>query len=203
MKYNILYADPPWQFDQGIKTNKTQYKGRGYTPDTTCKAKYKTQTLDWIKKIPIQKISANDAVLFLWTTDAHLGAALEVIQAWNFKYTTIAFIWNKKEKSGKQVCYFGRWTMKGSEICLLATKGKIHSYIVSHKVRQLVEATRDRTVHSQKPNEIRERIEHLMGDLPRIELFAREKHTGWTTIGYEIDNKDLYLRINEISKEEK
>lgn len=194
MKYNIIYTDPPWSFGNRLKAGKHQY-----TPETTSSTKYKTQNLEWIKNIPIQKITADDAILFLWTTDAHLGNALEIIAAWDFKYKTIAFIWNKKEPTGKQVCYYGQWTMKGSEICLLATKGKIHSYIKSHKIRQLVEAERIRNTHSKKPNEVRERIVQLMGDLPRIELFARETYDGWTTIGDEIDNKDLYITLEEIN----
>ena len=80
----------------------------------------------------------------------------------------------------------GIWTMKGGEICLLATKGKVHSKIVSHKVRQLVEAARGE--HSQKPKEVRDRIVQLMGDLPRIELFAREKVEGWDAWGNEVES---------------
>ena len=78
----------------------------------------------------------------------------------------------------------GIWTMKGSEICLLATKGKIHNKIQSHKVRQLVEA--ERMEHSVKPQEVRNRIVELIGDLPRIELFARQKTEGWDVWGNEV-----------------
>ena len=101
-------------------------------------------------------------------------------------------MWNKKEKSGKQVCYYGKWTMKGSELCLLGARGKGHSLIQSHKVRQLVEASRDRKRHSGKPDEVRDRIVELLGDLPRLELFARQKVDGWDAWGNEIDS-DLGL----------
>ena len=74
--------------------------------------------------------------------------------------------------------------MKGSEICLLGTCGKAHGLIQSHKVRQLVEA--ERRKHSQKPPEVRDRIIELMGDLPRIEIFAREKSEGWDVWGDEV-----------------
>lgn len=189
MKYNIIYADPPWSFGSRLRNgSKTRQHG--------LEESYKSQSLDWIKNVPIQDIIAKDAILFLWTIDAHLGAALEVISSWRFKYKTIAFIWNKKEKTGKQVCYYGHWTLKGSEICLLGTKGKIHSYIKSHKIRQLVEA--QRTTHSKKPDEVRNRIVQLMGDISRIELFAKEKHAGWKSVGYEIDGKDLYHALKEL-----
>ena len=78
----------------------------------------------------------------------------------------------------------GKWSCKGSEICLLATRGKAHSLIKSHKVRQLVEAERLR--HSQKPDEVKTRIVELLGDLPRIELFCRIPPEGWDAWGDEI-----------------
>ncbi len=186
-KYQIILADPPWSFSNRLRTSKKiNGKYLYYKPDTTVGKKYITQSSGWIKLLPIENISDDNAILFLWTTDSHLKVALEVIESWGFTYKTIGFVWNKKEKSGKQVCYMGIWTMKGSEICLLATKGKIHNKIKSHKVRQLVEATRGG--HSEKPNEVRKRIVELMGDLPRIELFARQKTEGWDVWGNEVES---------------
>jgi len=188
-KYQIIYADPPWHYSSGIRSSKKkQGKYLYYTPDTTVGTNYPTMTKEQLKNLPVADIAADDCILFMWTTDSHLPIALEVINAWGFRYKTIGFIWNKKEKSGKQVCYYGKYTMKGSEICLLATRGKIHSYIKSHKVRQLVEAIRDRTQHSKKPDEVRNRIVELMGDLPRIELFAREAPEGWDVWGNEVES---------------
>lgn len=174
-KYQIIYADPAWSFSDRMKQGTRQVDLKKY---------YTPMNIKTIKKLPIAKIANKDCVLFLWTTDAHLEKALEVINAWGFKYKTIGFIWNKKEKSGKQVCFYGKWTCKGSEICLLASKGKANSLIKNHKIRQLVEAERQK--HSVKPDEVRNRIVQLMGDLPRIELFAREKIEGWDAWGDEI-----------------
>jgi len=128
-----------------------------------------------IKALPIKNIVDKDAVLFLWTTDAHLPYALEIMEVWGFRYATIAFIWLKKTVTDKNVCYYGYWTMKGQEICLLGRRGKPKPIV--HNVRQLVEAKRRE--HSRKPDEVRDRIVELMGDLPRIELFAREQFLGW------------------------
>ena len=176
-KYQVIYADPAWQ----IRYLKETKKGiNDYD------VPYDTMTDEEIMALPIKEIADENAILFMWTTDSHLKSALEVIEAWGFNYKTIGFIWNKKEKSGKQVCYMGIWTMKGSEICLLATKGKIHGQIKSHKVRQLVEAVRRE--HSQKPDIIKEKIIELMGDLPRIELFARNKTEGWDVWGNEVES---------------
>ena len=191
-KYQIIYADPPWSFSNGLRTSKKDENGKYlfYKPNTTVGKKYETQSGDWIKNLNVSKISDDNVILFMWTTDSHLPLALEVIKSWGFTYRTIGFIWNKKEKSGKQVCYMGIWTMKGSEICLLATKGKIHNKIQSHKVRQLTEAIRRE--HSQKPDVIKDKIIELMGDLPRIELFARQKTEGWDVWGNEVES-DIVL----------
>ena len=187
-KYKIIYADPPWSFSNGLRTSKKDENGKYifYKPNTTVGKSYETQSGDWIKNLNVSAISDDNAILFMWTTDSHLPLALEVIKSWGFTYRTIGFIWNKKEKSGKQVCYMGIWTMKGSEICLLATKGKIHNQIQSHKVRQLTEAVRRE--HSQKPDLIKDKIIQLMGELPRIELFAREKTEGWDVWGNEVES---------------
>ena len=187
-KYQIIYADPPWSFSNGLRTSKKDENGKYlfYKPNTTVGKKYQTQSGEWIRNLNVSAISDDNAILFMWTTDSHLPLALEVVKSWGFTYRTIGFIWNKKEKSGKQVCYMGIWTMKGSEICLLATKGKIHNKIQSHKVRQLTEAVRRE--HSQKPDIIKDKIIELMGDLPRIELFAREKTEGWDVWGNEVES---------------
>ena len=184
-KYRIVYADPPWYFDQGIRSgceDDTEFKY--YTPETTPGGKYRMQTTEWICDLPVRDISLPNAVLFLWTTDAHLEQAIQVMNAWGFKYKTVAFYWNKKTSKNKQVCYYGHWTMKGTETCLLGTRGRPHVFVTSHRVRQLVEARR--RGHSQKPDEVRRRIVELMGDESRIELFARERHEGWDAWGDEI-----------------
>lgn len=188
-KYQIIYADPPWSFSGGIRSSKKiNGKFQYYTPDTTIgDGKYNSVMNDEdIINLPVRDIADDNCVLFLWTTDAHLPLAIKVMDAWGCPYKTVGFVWNKKEKSGKQVCYYGRWTMKGSELCLLGAKGKINSQIKNHKVRQLVESVRDRNIHSKKPDEIRNRIVELMGDLPRIELFARQRVDGWDAWGDEV-----------------
>lgn len=190
-KYKIIYADPPWSFAGGIRSSKKDENGKyfRYTPDTTVGGgRYGTQSDEWIKALGVKDLADDDCVLFLWFCETKLPLALEVLAEWGFKYVNIAFIWNKKEKSGKDVCYYGGWTMRGSEMVLLGTKGKIHSQINSHKVRQKTEAVRDKRFHSRKPREIADKIVELMGDLPRIELFAREKTPGWDVWGNEVES---------------
>lgn len=192
-KYQIIYADPPWEFGSIRSSKKIDGKFQYYKPDNTVGVgKYITQSNEWIKNLNVKSIADDDCVLFMWFCETSLPDALEVVKSWGFKYVNIAFIWNKKERSGKDVCYYGGWTMRGSEMVMLGVKGKIHSKIVSHKVRQKTEAVRDKRFHSRKPQEIKDKIVELMGDLPRVELFARQKTEGWDVWGNEVES-DIQL----------
>ena len=189
-KYQIIYADPPWDFGNRMYSSNKNDHHREIT------RAYSVMNTKDICGLPIKEITAEDCICFMWTTDAHIPDALEVMKAWGFKYKTIAFIWNKKERSGKQVCFMGQWTMKGSEIVLLGTKGQMIKYLLSRKVRQLVEAPRERTIHSRKPYIIKDRISQMFGfELPRIELFARQKTSGWDVWGNEVES-DIDLLTN-------
>ena len=191
-KYQIIYADPPWSFGNRMYSSNKNNHHREIS------RAYKAMTTEDICSIGIARIINKDCILFMWTTDAHVPDALRVIERWGFEYKTVAFYWLKKEKSGKQVCYMGQWTMKNIEMCLLATRGRMTQYLKSRKVRQLVEAPRDRLKHSEKPQEVRNRIVKMFGDLPRIELFARGNKTkdllgynqfdGWDVWGNEVDS---------------
>ena len=118
----------------------------------------------------------------MWATFPMLREALDLIEAWGFKYKTIAFNWVKQNKSGAGLFWgLGNWTRSNSEICLLAIKGKPKR--VSAAVHSVVMTPVQR--HSQKPDEVRERIVKLVGDVPRIELFARQSAPGWDCWGNE------------------
>ena len=178
-KYSIIYADPPWTF----KT----YSTKG-AEKKSAQAHYDCMTLEDIKALRVDAIADKDCVLFMWATYPMLSAALETIKAWGFEYKTIAFTWvkrNKKTDSWFMGCGF--WTRSNAEICLLATRG--HPRRVSTSVRQIVDAPV--MEHSRKPDEVRDRIVQLLGDVPRIELFARQTATGWDCIGNEIDGTDI------------
>ena len=169
-KYNIIYADPPWQYqDKGCNGN--------------CEAHYPTLSIQDLCSLDVHSICADDCVLFLWTTYPMLQESLTLIDAWGFKYKTIAFQWVKKNKSGIGYFYgLGRWTRGNTEPCLLATKGKPKR--ISNSISQLV-FSKIRG-HSQKPDVVRNLIVDLMGDLPRIELFARSSFLGWDVWGNQI-----------------
>jgi len=174
-KYNIIYADPPWKFKVWSKN----LGKNGRCPDKH----YSTMTIDDIKNLSIP--SAENCVLFLWVTFPMLPEGLDVISSWGFTYRTCAFTWAKSTLDGSKFPIgLGYWTRANPEICLLATKGRIIR--VNKGVRNLVISPRRE--HSRKPDEIRKYIVDLVGDLPRIELFAREKIDGWDAWGNEVES---------------
>jgi len=184
-KYSIIYADPAWKFGSRL-ANGNDKNGIVNLKQVKIGDNYTVMTTKEICELPIKEIADDDCALFIWTTDAHLEDCMKVINAWGFKYKTVAFTWLKKEKSGVQSCYIGYWTTKCGEICLLATKGNMSKHLKKRNVRQLVEATRGK--HSEKPNEVRKRIVEMFGDIPKVELFARQNFEGWDAWGNEVSN---------------
>lgn len=184
-KYNLIYSDPPWF-----------YKDRALAGNRGAACKYPVMTDDDIKNLPIDKIAADDCALFLWATFPKLDIALEVINAWGFQYKTCAFNWIKMNKVNQNSLFWGmgNFTRSNSELCLLATKGKPKA--ISHSVHSVIMSPVEN--HSRKPIEVREKIVTLMGELPRVELFARETAIGWDVIGNDIDGRDIKEVLDEI-----
>ncbi len=178
-KYNVIYADPPWQY------NSKELQKYGGERFTSLDKHYPTQGKNWIKNLPVKTLTAQDCALFLWVTDSHMKEGIETIEAWGFKYITVAFVWEKKTSTGKTVANLGAWTMKNYELCLLGTKGAMLKHKKVNNIYQKVEA--ERTVHSRKPAVVRDNIVRLFGDLPRIELFARLQSPGWDVWGNQVD----------------
>ena len=180
-KYSIIYADPPWSYynDSTAKQDCTTIKGMRRPP-------YPVMSTESICNLKVKEISDENCILFIWTTDYHLEKCLRVINSWEFNYKTIGFVWQKLNKTNNPVTFMGAYTMKsGCELCLLATKGKdAHKLVKKHNVRSLIQSQRQE--HSKKPDEVRNRIVKLCGDLPRIELFARQKIEGWDVWGNEV-----------------
>jgi N6-adenosine-specific RNA methylase IME4 len=144
-------------------------------------------TLEDICGLPVAELAADDCVLFMWTTWPLMRKSFEVIDAWGFTYKTCAFDWMKADVSTLDLfpdpkdveMKLGYWTRSNSEPCLLATRGSPKR--VDAGVRMgIIEPARQ---HSRKPACVYERIEKLMGDVTRIELFGRHKRPGWLTWG--------------------
>ena len=172
-KYNIIYADPPWHYTGWRKGPRSVERH------------YPTLKVDKIidMKDTIKSISDENCILFLWVTFPCLIEGLKVMKEWGFKYKTCGFTWVKRNKIADTWFFgLGAWTRANAELCLLGTKGKIPR--VSNKVSQVVDTHIEE--HSKKPAIVRDRIIELVGDLPRIELFARQTVEGWDCWGNEV-----------------
>jgi N6-adenosine-specific RNA methylase IME4 len=167
--FSIVYADPPWRYqDRGCNGN--------------AEGHYSTMALEEIKALPVRESCARDAVLLMWATWPLMPEAMQVVSAWGFTYKTIGFLWVKKNRSDCGHFFgLGRWTRGNSEVCLLATRGKPKR--ASAAVEQL--CFEPLTRHSEKPRVVRDRIVELLGDVPRLEMFARTSAAGWTVWGNE------------------
>ena len=177
-KYQAIYADPPWDYQQ------CRLSG-------SAKKHYPTMRIEELCALPVAEIADRDCALFLWATFPQLPEALRLIQAWGFVYKTVAFVWLKQNRKALTWFYgLGFWTRSNAEICLLATKG--HPKRQSAGIHQLVISPVER--HSKKPDEVREKIVELMGDVPRIELFARQQTPGWDVWGNEVENSTVLLK---------
>jgi len=179
-KYQIIYADPPWSY-------RTWNAKGGHK---SASAHYNTMDINAICALPIQDLADGDCALFLWATFPNLPEAFQVIEAWGFEYKTVAFTWVKtNSNTWGYYMGLGYWTRANAEICLLATKGNPRR--ISKSVEQLTISPR--MEHSHKPAIIREKIVQLLGDLPRVELFARRKVGGWDCWGNEVES-DIQLQ---------
>lgn len=172
-RYSIVYADPPWAYKTWAK------KGQGRTAESH----YETMQPEDIAALDVAGIAADDCALFMWATAPCLPQAIELCAQWGFVYKTVAFTWVKRNKVSPTWFWgLGHWTRANPEFCLLATRGNPKR--VSKAVHSIIEA-RVRE-HSRKPDETRDKIVELMGDLPRVELFARENAAGWDAWGNEV-----------------
>lgn len=172
-KDQVIYADPPWAYRVWSK------KGNGRSAESH----YPTMSIEEIADLPVKKLADENCALFLWVTFPLLKEIWKVIDAWGFTYKSVAFVWIKQNKKADSLFWgMGYWTRANAEICILATKGSPKRY--SKRVHQVIVSHIEE--HSKKPEEARRRIEQLMGDVPRIELFARRETPGWDVWGNEV-----------------
>jgi len=172
-RFPILLADPPWTF----KNN-----GRGIVASgiRSPEHHYPCMETDEICALPVKGIAAKDAVLFLWTTSAHLPQAIKVMESWGFSYKTKA-VWTKDKFS------FGYYFRQQHDTLLLGEKGNFRCPKPANRPSSVIEAPR--RGHSQKPDEAYELIETMYPGIgPKLELFARNTRPGWHVWGNEVAN---------------
>jgi len=167
-KYQVIYADPPWSYNN---------KKTGGSMRSGVISKYPTMSLSDIcsLQVPLEK----DSVLFLWATVPLIREALNVMDAWGFRYKTM-ITWRKIMSLG-----MGFWWRGQCEHLLFGIKGKIKAFrmqepnFIQTKVLS----------HSEKPEQFRELIERATINFPnKLELFARKKTNGWDVWGNEVES---------------
>ena len=168
-KYNIIYADPPWRYNKNW--------GNGCV-----KHHYETMTFEDIKNMDIKGMSEDNCHLYLWVTNPFLQEGFELLKKWGFKYKQ-TITWIKTYKSGDPIMGLGYYFRVCTEHCLFAVKGKLPR--IKKDMKNIIISPQRK--HSQKPDEFRDIIIRHSGDLPRIELFARERTKGWDVWGNETD----------------
>jgi N6-adenosine-specific RNA methylase IME4 len=211
MTYQLIYVDPPWQYGNTISNGAAENH-------------YQTMTLAEMKRLPVWSLAAADSVLAMWYTGTHVEEAIELATAWGFRVRTMkAFTWIKfNQRAGERFdkalasgslmdfndlldmlnaetrMSGGNHTRANTEDVLIATRGAGLER-ASASVKQVVYSCLGE--HSEKPWEVRNRLEQLYGDVSRIELFARTEWTGWDRWGNEC-NSSVDLRIGEVIKRE-
>ncbi len=172
--YEIIYADPPWDFVGGGDRNARKH--------------YETMTPAEIAALPVGQLARGDCLLYMWVTDPFIAAAIDVLRAWGFRYVSVGFHWAKRTKLDNGWHFgTGYGTRANVETCLLAANGTLGLALDRSVRRLIVEPVRE---HSRKPDRVRDDIVRLWGDRPRCELFARTSAPGWESWGLEASKFD-------------
>lgn len=192
-KYDIIYADPPWDYGGKMQydTSSIKSKNIGFKKNIFISAanfKYPTLKLCDLKQLDVPSITADDCILFMWSTGPQLANSIELGQAWGFEYKTMAFVWDK------QIHNPGRYTLSQTEFVLAFKKGRFPTPRGARNIRQLVSVHRGE--HSEKPEIVIDGITKMFPTQKKIELFARKNFIGWDNWGLEIPNHKIEILPN-------
>lgn len=181
MTYDIILADPPWDY-----AGQKQHSGKNSGDTGGAIVHYPTMKLPELMKMDVKSISAPNSLLFMWTTGPQLFKCIDIMKAWGFSYKTVAFVWDKGKVNP------GSYTMSQTEFVLVAKRGSIPKPRGLRNVRQLLEASEKilvpRTAHSEKPEEVQDRIDLMFPTQRKLEMFARRERSGWDLYGNEVPN---------------
>lgn len=171
VRYPIIYADPPWRYENPPMGDTNR----------SIENHYPTMTLEEICALPVRELSTDDAMLYLWATAPKLAECMQVIEAWGFEYRT-NIVWDKEHIG------MGYHARNQHEILLIAKRGNIPP---PEAGKQPASVHREkRTEHSAKPIFYYEMIEAAYPQLPKIELFSRSLRDGWGAWGNQAEVAD-------------
>lgn len=198
MKYDLVYADPPWAFNQRAVHTDTKFGGgvHGQYPVMTDKDIVELGTR-------LKPVLSDQAVLFLWTTPSKgLTLTQQVIEGWGFRYCTRAFVWVKTYPSGATFRGPGYTTASNAEDCYIAFRGKSlapRKRLVDSVVIEPHPRKDGKIWHSAKPETVRQRIEEMYPDLRKLELFGRKQVDGWTVAGNDVSGLDIREELERMT----
>ena len=184
-KYQVIYADPPWDYGGKMQYDKTTIKVEKKIFLSSAGFKYPTLKLKQLKTLDVKSIADDDCILFMWTTGPQLANSVELGEAWGFEYKTVAFVWDKMIHNP------GRYTLSQTEFVLVFKKGKIPQPRGARNVRQMVAVPRGK--HSEKPIEVIKGITKMFPQQDKIELFARNNFVGWDNWGLEVPDSKIEI----------
>lgn len=189
-KYDVIYADPPWDYGGKMQYDKSSIKAENidFKKNIFISAaifKYPTLKLKQLIELDVASIAADNCILFMWTTGPQFANSIELGLAWGFEYKTVAFVWDK------QVHNPGRYTLSQTEFVLAFKKGKFPTPRGARNIRQLVSVHRGE--HSEKPEIVIDNITKMFPTQRKIELFARKNYVGWDNWGLEIPNYKMEI----------
>jgi len=172
--YAAILADPPWRFAN--RTGKM-------APEHKRLLRYPTLTIDEIKGLPVGRLAAPKAHLYLWVPNALLKWGLEVVEAWGFEYKSVITWYKVRKDGGPDGRGVGFYFRNVTEMVLFGVKGANNRTLKPGRKQTNIIVTRKRE-HSRKPDELYPIIEACSPG-PRLELFARFKREGWQQWGNE------------------
>lgn len=164
--FQVIYADPPWR-----------YASPGAIPPASrIEAHYPTMSLDELKALRIPA-DPKSCILFLWATAPLLPQALDLMATWGFEYKS-QMVWDK------ELLGMGFWFRGQHELLLVGAMGTAHPPQPQERVGSVLRCRRG--AHSLKPHAVRELIARWYPKARKLEMFARESHSGWHTFGNEV-----------------
>lgn len=193
-KYQIIYADPPWDYGGKMQYDKSSIKtiNIGFEKNifiSSATFKYPTVKLKDLKKLNVDSIADDNCLLFMWTTGPQFANSIELGTSWGFEYKTVAFVWDK------QIHNPGRYTLSQTEFVIVFKKGRFPAFRGARNIRQLVSVRRGK--HSEKPEQVIDGITRMFPTQRKIELFARKNYIGWDNWGLEIPDSKIKILSQE------
>ncbi len=199
IRRNIILADPPWEYT-------IKHHEKGATLSGLSNQHYETMSLQDLKQLKVKEIAAKDCILFLWTTGCQMKNSIELMNAWGFTYKTMFMTWVKTTRGEVKGNRLGFYTKQSCEFVLMGSRGAVLKYknpsFTTPVCNVFVEDSRE---HSRKPTYVRELIDQMFLNVPRIELFAREQSNGegWDYWGNEVNKFDSEIQNSMEERKQK